>query len=155
MTEKKHYQIFRLDEQDEAVVRENSPEISENIQKRDAKVCTQQWQRREMSRSEGPFVGESSRIWSQRSLAGRNKLGFPPCLARAAARMIVTNHVCRKYKQKVSFRNGKDDTFSLGHIKFEVPIGHQNQGCLKGHIGLRLQECMTLTYINGPLSHRQ
>lgn len=38
MTNKKHYQIFRLDEQDEAVVRENGPEIIENIQKRDAKV---------------------------------------------------------------------------------------------------------------------
>lgn len=36
--EKKQYQIFRLDEVDEAASRENHPEVTEKIQNRIAKV---------------------------------------------------------------------------------------------------------------------
>ena len=63
MTNKKHYQIFRLDEQDEAVVRENGPEIIENIQKRDAKVWVQQCQRKGYEQIE-----EILRGWIQQDL---------------------------------------------------------------------------------------
>lgn len=44
--EKKQYQIFRLDEVDEAASRENRPEVTEKIQNRNAKVWVQQCQRK-------------------------------------------------------------------------------------------------------------
>lgn len=61
---KRHYQIFRLAEGDEAAGRQNSSEITEKIQRRDAKVWAQQCQRKGEEQMDGRILS----AWIQHDL---------------------------------------------------------------------------------------